>query len=1024
MAARTWTQTSGNLWSTAANWNGGVTVPQAGDTVTFDATSTAACTVDNIGAFNGTITVAAAYTNTITQSAAVSGVSTIAISGGIWNCAGFSLATTNAAITVASGKQLQIGSNNSTSTGSATLTNAGTLTYSGTWSHSGVLSFSGSSTTTGSSSPAMSITNSITISSLVTSWTSVNITLTTANGCTYTDTGAKNSGTWTFSGTVGNVTVAASTTMALGSNPTTNCGALTLTVNGTLTYSGLWTHTGIIVTATNSTVTGSSSPSLTINGSLTIGSLATAWTSVNVLVTGSSNACTYTDTAAKNTGIWTITRTATSTVTIAASTIMNLGTNPTSTVTTGNSFVVNGTVQWAGDWTHTGTISSGAAGVFTGTSTPTISFNGAALTINATTTITNPIGTITLTSTATCTITDTGDRLSGTTYVLGNGSNKNVTIAASTICRLGATPTSNLGTGTLTVTGTLTYSGLWTHTGSLLTSASSTVTGSSSPSLSINQSMTLNAVSTWTSVDILAGGSISAVYTDTGAKNSGTWTISKINHNFTISASTACSIGTNPTTTMGAGALITINGTLTYAGTWNCVGSITVSSGATVTGSSSPSLAVDGDLNISATAAGWTSVNVLVTGSINGCIYTDTGAKNSGLWTFNKGAGGVAVSTSTTMNIGANPTLTFGSAGSFTVNGTLTASGAVVFSGTYNLTFAATGVISGAITDWTTTRNWFYTAGGVWPTGVKMHFTLLGTVTAPGIVFGISDIHCGTGAFTIAANTTVPLGANPTTDANLTNNGTITATGTISHTGAFQTNATGVLSGASEVSLNDSSWAVIAGGIVPAGLNVTQTITSATLRSFSGGGATYGTYNRLGSGANTINFSGSNTFTTFQDNAGLAAHTNSFAAGSIQTAANFILSGSSGKLLTMNSQTSGSQWFMHCTNIAPIKTNFLVLQDSSVDAPPPRWQTMNSLDLGDNTNWNFNTDPSQTIFFRTPGFAGGTGLTTRNPIVPMASLDLSNPMQHAEPQGQTGIGEYRKPVTLDVRHIKLKKHGR
>lgn len=705
-AAKTWSQTSGNLWSTGANWSGG-TVPQAGDTVTFDATSTAACTVDNIGTFNGTITVAATYTNTITQSAAVSGVSTIAINGGVWDCAGFSLSTTNAAITVAATKQL-----------------------------------------------------------------------------------------------------------TLGTNPTTSCGTNTLTVSGTLTYSGTWQHTGHLVESTNgAAVTGSATPTLRIDGNVSPGSGTSTWTSVDVLVNGSTNACTYTDTAAKNSGTWTITRSATATFTIAASTVCNLGTNPTSTVTTGNSFVVNGTVQWAGNWNLTGTISSGAASVFTGTSTPTLTISNS-LTINATATITNAIGTVTLGTANTATYTDTGDKLSGSTIVLGNGSNKNITIAASTTARIGSNPTSANGTGTVTVNGTLTFSGNWTHQGPLTTGAAGTLTGTSSPTISTDTSITINATSTITNTITpitFRTSTLGATLTDTGDKLSGTTYVINMttNQSLTVSASTTCRIGTNPTTVTGTGT-ITANGTILYSGLWNHTGQLTVGSGGTVTGSSTPSLTIDGNLNINAAASGWTSVAVTTQGGTNTGTYTDTTAKNTGIWTLTKtGGAGQTIAASTSMNLGAAPTINFGT-GTLSISGTLVWSGALNYIGgswasNNGSTISATGSPSA-----TMQRTITFSPTTTITTPITP-ITVSGSVSGT-ILTDTGDATSGTTwivnksntSFTVAAGTICRLGATPSTSvgtSTMTVTGELRYSGTWTHTGTLATSSSSTVTGSSSPSL-------------------------------------------------------------------------------------------------------------------------------------------------------------------------------------------------------------------------------
>ena len=64
MATNTWSHTVGNNWNSAGNWSLGH-VPQAGEDVVFDATSTADCTLDAYVFANlGSVTFADAYSGT------------------------------------------------------------------------------------------------------------------------------------------------------------------------------------------------------------------------------------------------------------------------------------------------------------------------------------------------------------------------------------------------------------------------------------------------------------------------------------------------------------------------------------------------------------------------------------------------------------------------------------------------------------------------------------------------------------------------------------------------------------------------------------------------------------------------------------------------------------------------------------------------------------------------------------------------------------------------------------------------
>lgn len=942
MAQKTWVGSADNSWSLATNWLEG-SVPVTTDTVTFSGVGVTNCTIDALGTFSGgTIDLTAAWANTITQNSGIN-----------LNIAGFTQA-------------------------------AGTLTCSAT-------------------------------------------------------------ATWT------------STTFALSGGTFTQGGAFVSTTFG-ITGTGIYTGSS----ATMSTTAVTHSNTATITATSGIWSLAGSWTKNNT-PTFNANSGTINITAASTFSpavtLNLVTINTAAAVTIASGTTCPLGSAPTSTTGAGNNFGVTGVVTWTGLWTHTGSIVVNAGGTLTGSSTPTINVSSN-LNISATGTITNTIGTITLATANGCTLTDTGDKLSASTFIIGDGTSKAVVVAASTTCRIGTTPTSNIGTSTLTVTGTLTYSGAWTHTGSLTTSASSTVTGSASPSLTINQSLTLNSTSTWTSVNVTASGSLACTYTDTGAKNSGTWTITRSgNAQFIVAASTSCSLGANPTSTCGTQTLsvtgtiawsgnwahtgaiattgtmtgtstptltldgnlttssatitnaigtvtfngsvgsstytdtgdklsastfvvsktnqgmtvaasttmrlgsaptstcgtstFTVTGTLLYSGLWTHTGQLTTSASSTVTGSTSPSLAlVSGNLNISATASGWTSVNVAVSGSTTNS-YTDTGAKNSGTWTINKSAGAFTVAASTTMALGANPNITIG--GTFVVTGTATASGAWVH-GAGGITVGAAGVVSGALTSLAITSGGFtITAGGTWPASVAI--TFLGTtqtVDCSGITFATCAIN-KTGSLTITSGTTIPLGASPTSTTGLGRiqiNGGLSVSGTWNHTGGITIGATGTLSGNNtSIIMVDGAWVFTAGGAMPTGFNIEQNFLTATARNFDGGGQAYAIYKRTGAGTATVTYTGSNTFTTFTDNAGLAAHTLTFTAGTTQTATTWNLGGSVGKLLTYNSSSAGTPAIQTNTGATETIVPYAVISDSTVDATP-KWFAGEGSTLGTgNTNW-------------------------------------------------------------------------
>src|SRR3990167_6869719 len=70
-AARTWMHAAGNNWNAVGNWDGGVSIPVTGDSVTFSDASTASCTVDVATAALIGFTVTTGYTGTITVNNAI-----------------------------------------------------------------------------------------------------------------------------------------------------------------------------------------------------------------------------------------------------------------------------------------------------------------------------------------------------------------------------------------------------------------------------------------------------------------------------------------------------------------------------------------------------------------------------------------------------------------------------------------------------------------------------------------------------------------------------------------------------------------------------------------------------------------------------------------------------------------------------------------------------------------------------------------------------------------------------------------
>jgi hypothetical protein len=130
----------------------------------------------------------------------------------------------------------------------------------------------------------------------------------------------------------------------------------------------------------------------------------------------------------------------------------------------------------------------------------------------------------------------------------------------------------------------------------------------------------------------------------------------------------------------------------------------------------------------------------------------------------------------------------------------------------------------------------------------------------------------------------------------------------------------------------------------------TISMTSASAKTFAGGGLTYYNLNQGGAGALTI--SGSNTFNNITNT--LQPSTVTFTAGLTQTVSNFSLAGTAGNLVTINSATPGSQFTLSKAS-GTVNAQYLSIQDS-IATGGATWNALTSngnVDAGNNTGWIF-----------------------------------------------------------------------
>lgn len=601
--ARTCTWDGGGadaLASNAVNWDTNV-APVAGDSIVFP-TTTKSCTWDlNLSLVGFTIN--SGYVNTITQNsgANITLSATFAQNGACTFTCNAGATFTSAAFSVAAGTFNQGGAFVSTTFGCT-----GTGIYVG--------SSATMSTTAVTHSNTAALTATSGVWSVAGSWTKNNSPTFTHNSGTIAITAASTFGpaatlnlvTINTSASNGNVTLSSGTTVPLGASPTTSCGTGTLTPAGTITFSANWTHTGSMSPGATAVITGTSTPTLTITQSLTVNSSATITNAIGTLTFNGTTASTLTDTGDKLSGSTTVvTKGGNANFTVAASTTCRGGSAP-SVVCGTSTFTVSGIYTWTGLLTVTGALTTSNGSTLTGSSTPTISIDRS-VTINATTTITNAIGTITSTGSSTATITDTGDALSGSTWVINRTGQ--FAIAASTTVRLGSNPTIAAGSASgVNISGTLTASGTIGTNRIIIVNSGATMSGGfTGITFTGAGSLTVAAGGTFPNNSVaLTFTASSTVTIDAAGITFLTSTINQTGINVVITAGTVA-LGNNPTTLCGG---LTLNGTLTVSGVWTHDASFTLGATGVVSGALTELKFSTGTIDLSAAGTWPSGVNM------------------------------------------------------------------------------------------------------------------------------------------------------------------------------------------------------------------------------------------------------------------------------------------------------------------------------------------------------------------------------------------------------------------------------
>lgn len=143
---------------------------------------------------------------------------------------------------------------------------------------------------------------------------------------------------------------------------------------------------------------------------------------------------------------------------------------------------------------------------------------------------------------------------------------------------------------------------------------------------------------------------------------------------------------------------------------------------------------------------------------------------------------------------------------------------------------------------------------------------------------------------------------------------------------------------------------------------------------FAGGGLTYNNLTIKRTAAHIDIISGSNTFNTFTINATDLAQAVRFTKLITQTISNFVATGSSGKVITIDSTTAGSAATLSKAS-GTVSCDYLSLKDSTATGGASWYAGVNSTNVSGNSGWVFTAPPPPTVSSTTPTLITSSGAT-------------------------------------------------
>jgi len=181
-------------------------------------------------------------------------------------------------------------------------------------------------------------------------------------------------------------------------------------------------------------------------------------------------------------------------------------------------------------------------------------------------------------------------------------------------------------------------------------------------------------------------------------------------------------------------------------------------------------------------------------------------------------------------------------------------------------------------------------------------------------------------------------------------NGKTLASNLFSSTGALVRNIT---FGGGTINVSGATFTASGTNFSTSGTG-TISMTRASSKTFAGGGYSYPTLNQGGAGALVI--TGANTFANITNT--VQPSTITFPASTTTTLSNFIVNGTVGNLVTINSSVAGTQATLNYTGSSTIDVNFLNIQDSNATPDIATWYAGDtSVNVSNNNGWFFVVQP-------------------------------------------------------------------